>query len=133
MNHKCPVVAKQQSAVDAKREDKKIYKDIRWRRLRVEVLEYQEYICLWSLYVEGVIRQANIGHHIIEIIVDESKAYDITNVVGLCKDAHDDIHELYKTNKKETMALIRECNRLWDIGVRAEGIGMLSNSLIRSD
>lgn len=125
LNHMCPVIRKQRNTEDAKREEKKIYKNIKWRRLRLEVLDYQEYVCLWSLYIDGVIRQANIVHHIIEILVDDSKAYDIDNVIGLCKAAHDDIHVLYKTNKKDTIALIKECNRLWHKGIRAEGLGTL--------
>lgn len=126
-NHVCPVRTKEKNALDAKREDKSIYWSSRYRRLRVQVLEYQEYICLWSLYVDGVVREANICHHIIEIMVDDKKAYDIENVIGIDKGRHDIVHELYKIDKKATMSILYECLRLWDDGVRLEGIGRLNN------
>jgi hypothetical protein len=129
MNHICPVALKEKNKADAKRDDKKIYRDKRWRKLREEVLEDQEHICLWSLYVEGIIRYANVGHHIVEIIVDESKAYIRENVIGVNKYSHDIIHNLYKSNKEETMSVLYECNKLWNSGVRMDGLGILKDIL----
>ncbi|MBZ9635509.1 hypothetical protein [Clostridium sp. FP1] len=129
MNHKCPVIAKEQHDRDSKREDKKIYWSVKWRKLRVVVLEEQEYVCLWSLYVDGVIRQASCVHHIVELIVDDSKAYDRDNVIGLDKSVHDVVHELYKIDRVNTMKILRECNRLWLEGVRLEGMGMLKSEV----
>jgi len=126
-NHVCPVATKERNAQDAKREDKSIYWSRRWRRMRVDVLEYQEYICLWSLYVDGVIREASPCHHIIPIIEDDKRAYDIDNVIGLNKDVHDSVHELYKTDKVKTMNTLRECMRLWDNNVRTDGLGALAD------
>ena len=128
-NHVCPVVTKEKNERDAKREDKSIYWSSRWRKLRAEVLKYQDYICLWSLYIDGVIREANTGHRIVTLMDDESLAYDIENVIGLNEDVHDTIHELYKTDKNGAMELLRECMRLWDIGVRLDGLGMLQYKL----
>jgi len=125
-NHVCPVVTKEKNARDAKREDKSIYWCSRWRRLRADVLEYQNNICMWSLYVEGVIVQANVCHHIIEIMTDDSKAYDIENVIALDRDVHrDTVHRLYKTDKKKTQDILRECMKLWDSNVRIDGLGCL--------
>jgi len=124
-NHVCPVATREKNARDAKREDKSIYWCSRWRRLRADVLEYQDYICMWSLYVDGVIVFANVCHHIIEIIVDDTKAYDIENVIGLSKVSHDKVHELYKIDKDKTQDILRECMRLWDSNIRVEGLGCL--------
>jgi 5-methylcytosine-specific restriction enzyme A len=128
-NHVCTVALKNKSAMDAKREDKKFYKTIRWQNLRLEVLKNQDYICLWSLYVEGIIRQANTAHHIVEILIDKSKAYDIDNLIGLNETIHDTVHKLYKTNKDDTIKIIEECNRLWADGIKLEGLGTLNNEL----
>lgn len=130
MNHVCPVRIKEQHDRDSKREDKQIYWSSRWRKLREEVLEYQEYMCLWSLYVEGMIRQANVGHHIITLLDDDKKAYDIENIIGLDKDAHDRVHELYKIDKKATIEILNECMRLCDKGVKLDGLGVLSDRLV---
>ena len=124
-NHVCPVTTKEKNARDAKREDKSIYWCSRWRRLRADVLDYQNNICMWSLYVEGIIVQANVCHHIIEIINDDTKSYDIENVIGLSKTSHCRVHELYKTDKKNTQYILKECMRLWDSNVRLEGLGCL--------
>jgi hypothetical protein len=124
-NHVCPVVAKEQNARDAKRSDKKVYWDKRWRMLRADVLQHQLSICLWSLYVEGIIKPAYIGHHIIEVMVDKTRVYDIDNVIGLGKDAHEEVHRLYLIDKSKTMKRLEECKRLWDSGVRFDGLGIL--------
>ena len=113
-NHICPVSKKNRNYNDSLREDKGIYWDTRWKKLRTEVLEYQKDICLWSLYVEGTIRQADHVHHIVTLTDDKSLAYDIENVVGLNKDVHEYIHKLYKVNKINTIQILRECMKLWD-------------------
>lgn len=129
LNHVCPVVAKEQHKRDSKREDKKIYWSNKWRKLRTEVLEDQEYICLWSMYIDGVVRETKVCHHIIELIADESKAYDIDNLIGLHKDSHDAIHELYKIDKAKTICILMECKKLWSQGVRLEGLGRLKSEI----
>ncbi|MBW9170768.1 hypothetical protein K2F43_06050 [Clostridium estertheticum] len=127
MNHVCSIKVREQSIRDSKREDKKIYWSSKWRKLRADILEDCECICLWSMYVEGVIRESTVCHHIVEVIVDDSKAYDKDNVIALNYDIHRyTIHdELYKIDKTETMRVLLECKRLWSEGVRTEGLGML--------
>ena len=129
LNHICPVSKKNKNYNDSKREDKEIYWDKKWKKLREEVLEYQKNICLWSLYVEGTITEANQVHHIITLADDRTLAYDIENVIGLSKDAHDHIHKLYKINKTNTIKLIRECLRLWNNNNGIKFAGTLKHKL----
>ena len=132
-NHVCPVVTKEKNARDAKREDKSIYWCSKWRKLRADVLDYQDHVCLWSLYVEGIVREARTCHHIVTLMDDDTKAYDIDNVIGMEKHTHDRVHELYKINKKATMKLLRECMKLWDDGIKTEGLGILRDKLKNID
>ncbi|MGK0468186.1 hypothetical protein [Clostridium sp.] len=129
-NHVCPVTTKAKNDRDAKREDKSIYWSTRYRKLRTEVLEYQDNICLWSLYVEGKIVQANVCHHIIEIMIDDKLAYDKENFIGIDKGIHrDTVHRLYKIDKEATQDILRECMSLWNNGVKTEGLGALKEML----
>jgi 5-methylcytosine-specific restriction protein A len=124
LNHKCPVKAKEKRREDLKREDKKIYWSSKWRRLRDEVLEDCNNICLFSMYVEGIIKPADCVHHIVEIEKDVSKGYDNDNLIALNKDVHEYIHKVYKTEyKSECIELLIKCKQDWDNGVRMEGLG----------
>lgn len=121
MNHKCPVLRQEQ----AQRQDKSIYWTGRWRKLRLDVLDSQEYVCLWSLYVDGKVRECNVCHHIVEIEQDYSQAYEVDNLIGVEGDVHKRIHALYKIDKYKTIKIIKECKRLWDDGIKLEGLGKL--------
>lgn len=125
MKHVCPVVQKEQRIRDSKREDKKIYWSSKWRKLREASLGRTGVYLLIIYVCRGYYKSASVCHHIVEIIVDDTKSYDKDNVIGLSKDTHDKVHELYKIDNFETMRVLLECNRFWSEGVRLEGLGML--------
>ena len=64
-------------------------------------------ICLWSFFIDGVVKEASTVHHIIEILKDESKAFDLDNLIPLSEYNHSLIHQYYKTNYKECIGLLR--------------------------
>ena len=78
------------------REDTGIYKSKLWDKARGNILEQYHHICLYSFYVEGKIIKAECVHHIVEILDDDSLAYDEDNLISLSKEKHRLIHELYK-------------------------------------
>lgn len=108
--HKCPRV-KEKWTRDNQRVDKKIYRGTMWVRTRENVLHMYNYVCLWSLYVEGLIVSANTVHHIVELLEDESLAYEISNLIPLNEASHRTIHELYKKDKRKIQSLLRQMKK----------------------
>lgn len=92
---------------DNQRADKKVYRDIRWIKLRTEILDDYNHICLWSLYIDGQILTANRVHHIVEVLDDETLAYDYDNLIPLEYYNHNLIHELYKRDKAKVQGLLK--------------------------
>ena len=64
-------------------------------------------MCLWNLYIEGRVVSADEVHHIVEILEDESLAYDEDNLIPLEYYNHTMVHEMYKRNKNKTQQLLR--------------------------
>lgn len=118
--HKCPHI-KLKWSKDNDRADKKIYRTTRWQNARENILDEYNNICLWSLYVDGEIVQADRVHHIVEVLEDETLAYDYGNLIPLDKYKHNYIHELYKTNKVEVQDLLRKMIESYQKGDRALG------------
>jgi 5-methylcytosine-specific restriction protein A len=107
--HHCP---KSKRKTDRTRIDNKVYESKEYREVREEVLEDHNYICLWSLYVDGKIVKAEITHHIIEILEDESKSKDYNNLIPLQGFNHKHhVHRLYFINKEKTQELLRKMIR----------------------
>lgn len=108
--HNCPHVKRK---TDRTRADNKVYESKEYREVRQEVLEDHDYICLWSLYIDGKIVKADITHHIIEVLEDESKATDYFNLIPLQAFNHKhQVHRLYLINKEKMQELLR--NMLYD-------------------
>lgn len=103
--HHCPHSKRK---TDNTRVDKKIYKTGRWISLRQEVLEDYNNICLWSLYVDGKIKAANVVHHIEEVLEHEDLAYEYSNLIPLEYYNHVIVHELYRKEKVKVQELLRK-------------------------
>lgn len=101
--HKCPHITKANNS----REDKKIYKDKRYRKVRGEVLKNHKYKCLWSLYIGSKVKAANDTHHIEEVLDHEELAFEYDNLIPLTQSNHEIVHELYKKDKPGTQKLLR--------------------------
>ena len=103
--HVCPHIKRK---TNNNREDKKIYRTSKWQRSRELALDEYNHVCLWSLYVEGRVVKADVVHHIIEVLEDESLAYDEDNLIPLEYYNHTLVHEMYKRNKTKTQLLLTE-------------------------
>lgn len=133
MNHVCPVVSKERNKYRNSRDDAKIYSDTRWDKVRAEVLDECNYVCLYSFYVDGEIRVADCVHHIVEVLKDKSKAYDKDDLIGLNSEVHKEVHKIYKTEYKSNLIrLLRHLKDYYNIyGLKMEDIGEYK-SLIES-
>lgn len=104
--HKCPHQKVKWNS-DNNRSDKKIYRTTRWQNTRNNILDEYNNICLWSLYIDGKIVEADRVHHIIELLEDETLAFEDDNLIPLDQYKHNYIHELYKKDKAKTQELLR--------------------------
>lgn len=98
--------------------DRAVYGTNKWRTVRGQVLEDCNHICLYTFYTEGKIVKADDVHHIIEILEDESLAFEEDNLIGLSEEKHKLVHELYKENKEKTQDKLREFKVKWREGER---------------
>lgn len=103
--HKCPFSKRK---VDRTRSDNKAYESKQYRKARKKVLESFDNKCLWSLFVDGRIRETNITHHIIEILEDESKSADKSNLIPLTEANHKLVHRLYLIDKLKIQELLKK-------------------------
>lgn len=88
--------------------DDALYNTKEWRSLRSDILEDYDNICLWSLYVQGKILEANRVHHIEEVLDNEDLVYEYDNCISLEKYNHYYIHKLYNSRyKKEVQEILR--------------------------
>ena len=115
--HKCPH-KKTKWNRDNNRTDKKIYRTMMWQKTRENILQEYNHICLWSLYIDGEIVQADRVHHIIELLDDESLAYDDDNLIPIEQYKHNYVHKLYKTNKLDVQQLLKKMIKSYREGDR---------------
>ena len=115
--HKCPHQRTKWNR-DNNRTDKKIYRTMIWQKTREHILQEYNHVCLWSLYIDGEIVQADRVHHIVELLDDESLAYDEDNLIPIEQYKHNYVHELYKTNKLEVQQLLKKMIKSYREGDR---------------
>lgn len=75
----------------------KFYHSDEWQRVRQVVLGRDMYLCQWC-FKQGVIRPADIVHHIIETKKDWSRRFDLSNLVSLCHECHNKEHGHFGNN-----------------------------------
>lgn len=125
MNHVCPHITKERNKYRNSRDDAKIYADDRWDKIRADIIDECNSICLWSFYVDGEIRSVDCVHHICTVIEDKGQAYNKDNLIALDSEAHKDIHKLYKTQCKDyvikLLRQLKEYNNLY--GYKMEDLG----------
>ncbi|RXI50185.1 hypothetical protein DP124_11990 [Clostridium tetani] len=116
--HICPYKKRK---TNYNRTDKKIYSSRIWKDLRQQILNDFNNICLWSLYVDGEVIGANTVHHIVELLENESVAYEYDNLIPLEYYNHEYIHELYKKDKKKVQKLLKLMLKSYKRGDRTLG------------
>ena len=95
--HDCPRKPKRKNK-SRYRKDVSVYNTKAYRRERENILDTYNKACLWSVYVIGETKVADEVHHIIEVLEDESKGTEPSNLIPLTSSAHDFIHDLYDCN-----------------------------------
>jgi len=68
---------------DRERLDNTYYNTNKWRKLRKQVIEEYDNICLWSMYIASKYIEANHVHHIEEVLGDDDGVYDWDNLCPL--------------------------------------------------
>lgn len=116
--HDCPRKPKRKNK-SRYRKDVSVYNTKAYRRERENILDTYNKACLWSVYVIGETKVADEVHHIIEVLEDESKGTEPSNLIPLTSSAHDFIHDLYDCNadvKYEIQELLRLFKREYESG-----------------
>lgn len=129
--HKCPVrEAKRKKThriYKSKREDD-IYNS-KWEELRKKVLFNSRYICLYSLYRYGVIREANRVHHIVTVRDNKDLAYNINNLIALSENAHIEVHKIYNRSLEDKIKLQEELRNYNDKFIKGIYISPLEGKI----
>jgi|GEM_PF-2559600 len=117
-NYECD--AKRQAKLDKGRRDRErldnsYYNTSKWRKLRKQVLDEYNMICLWSFFIDSRVIGSNCVHHIEEVLGDNAGIYEWDNLIPLDQNIHLSIvHRLYKTNcKTEIQLMLKDMLSLW--------------------
>ncbi|WP_090037641.1 hypothetical protein [Clostridium frigidicarnis] len=78
------------------RKNKNTYGSKRWKQLSILCSNKFNGMDIYKLYKYGIIKQGELSHHVIEINEDESKIYDIDNLIWLTDGSHKEIHKEYR-------------------------------------
>ena len=105
--HICPNKPKRSRKSYRDRIDSKSYESKQYRKARRVCINRFNNKCLWSIYIDGKVKEAEEVHHIVEILEDESLSNDLDNLITLTGQAHDKVHELYKINKEKVQKILR--------------------------
>lgn len=77
------------------RKNKDVYNSSRWEKLRAHCLNKYDNICVYTLLKYKRIVQATVVHHIVEVSQNKNLAYELSNLIPLCVEAHAEIHKRY--------------------------------------
>ena len=67
------------------------YRSKEWKTLRFQALERDNYLCV-ECKKRGIITPADTVHHIKPLRIDDSKAYDLSNLESVCRACHNKLH-----------------------------------------
>lgn len=106
------------------RKNKDIYKSKQWEIVRRKCLNRYDNICLYTYFKYKKIVPATLVHHIVEITVDKTKAFDINNLIPVSELAHREIHKRYRDeNIKEVQKELHRHIKLYTTNyLRGEGV-----------
>lgn len=79
------------------KEYQKVYQDPRYKKAREVALLKAKGVCE-VCSKKGIISYVDDTHHIVPIKVDMSKAYDVNNLICLCRKCHQEAHRDMKSN-----------------------------------
>ncbi|KHO62681.1 HNH endonuclease [Thermoanaerobacter sp. YS13] len=67
------------------------YKSDEWERVKTQALIRDKGLCQLCLK-KGIIKTADVVHHIVPLKEDWSKRFDLDNLVSLCHECHNKLH-----------------------------------------
>nr|WP_091480145.1 HNH endonuclease [Gracilibacillus orientalis] len=68
------------------------YKSYQWQRLRAVAYERDKGLCQRCLK-RGTLKRADVVHHIVEVLVDWSRRFDLGNLESVCHACHNREHK----------------------------------------
>ena len=84
----------------------KLYHSKEWKKLRLEALERDNYLCI-ECKKKGIITPANTVHHIKPLRVDDSRAWQLSNLETVCRACHNKLHRERSQSLKKKNANIK--------------------------
>lgn len=89
-------------------EQNKLYSSKKWIEVRNKVRQRDRKLCLMCLD-KNKITPVQLVHHIVPYKEADDLKFEMSNLICLCNDCHNTVHDLYYTNEKErTQDYLRE-------------------------
>lgn len=91
------IVQEKSQKIYRKSRDKSLdafYKSYQWRKLRALAFERDKGLCQRCLK-RGILKRADVVHHIVEVLVDWSKRFDLDNLESVCHACHNREHKAH--------------------------------------
>lgn len=106
---KCPNCSKKRKRIQAINETKRVYNSYTWQQCRANVrLKYMDYD-IWLLGAgQAYVCKKPIIHHILEREERPDLLFDIDNLIPVCKESHEEIHQWYKTDREAALNRIEK-------------------------
>lgn len=82
------------------RKNVNVYSSKQWHVVRQQALARDKGLCMYCYNKYNKISYASMVHHIRTVNDSIELAYNVNNLVSLCRCCHDDIHKFYDTNDK---------------------------------
>lgn len=92
----------------------KFYNSKSWKKLRLVAINKFDGLCLWSYIKHKRVVRGTVVHHIVEIKNDMNRALDIDNLILMSDEAHREIHQLYKIDKRATQEELLKIIKIWN-------------------
>ena len=80
--------------------EQQFYRSKEWFATRDKIRKRDKYLCMLC-YSDGHIKPLKAVHHIVELKDDWNKRTDISNLIGVCREHHDNIHNIYLNPKEK--------------------------------
>ena len=84
----------------------RFYHSKEWKKLRLEALERDHYLCIECLK-NGKITPADTVHHIKPLRIDQTGAEDLNNLETVCRACHNKLHRERSQSLKKKNANIK--------------------------
>ena len=90
----------------------KFYSTARWIRIRDRIRLRDRYLCLYCYIKNMKLSSVTVVHHIIPFKEDDKLKYDKDNLICLCRECHDMIHNEYDIDEINKNNMQNELKKL---------------------